>query len=42
MTRCIREELNVAMQNCRGFKMIMNKNLKGLSDAMPTAIHRYY
>ena len=38
MTRCIREDLNVAMQNCRGCKMMMNKNMKGFCDELPTDI----
>ena len=41
MAKCVREELNVVMQNCRGCKMITNRNVKGLSDVLPTDIVKH-
>ena len=38
---CVKDELEVAMQKCQGCKRIMNKNLKDLSDELPTDIIKH-
>lgn len=38
---CVKDELEVAMKKCQGCKRIMNKNLKDLSDELPTDIIKH-
>ena len=38
---CVKDELEVAMKKCQGCKRIMNKNVKDLSDDLPTDIIKH-